>query len=135
MNNVKTVVYIMIVVVFLAVHCNARIGKESQKSVNKRACGRPGAVCTSTTDCCGHDDPESGHCVLCTGILAGLFGIGRRTCSCSSYSVGVDPVTHKIVTDVCDGRDRSGSRVCRTRVAPPGDSYYRGDDYYNSRGK
>ncbi|CAF4600747.1 unnamed protein product, partial [Rotaria magnacalcarata] len=65
-------------------------------------------------------------------ILAGLFGIGRRTCGCSSPSVAVDLDTHKIVTDGCD---RSGSCVCRTRVTPHGDSYYRGDDYYNSRGK
>ena len=125
----------MTILIFLTVHCNALIGTESHRSFNKRGCVRPGDVCTSTSDCCGHDDPESGHCVLCTGILAGLFGVGRRTCGCSKRSVGVDPVTHRIVTDVCDGRDRSGSRICRTRVAPPDDLYYRGDDYYNGHGK
>lgn len=128
MNNIKTVVYFMTILVFLTVHCHARIGKESDQSFSKRGCTRLGGVCTSTTDCCGHDDPESGHCVLCTGILPVLFGVGRRTCGCSTRSVGVDPVTHRIVTDVCDGRDRSGSRICRTRVVPPDDPYYRGDN-------
>ncbi|CAF1035510.1 unnamed protein product [Adineta steineri] len=116
-------------------HCNARIEKESHRSFSKRACARPGDVCTSTSDCCGHDDPESGHCVLCTGILPVLFNVRRSTCSCSTYSTAVDPYTHRIVTDVCNGRDRTGNRVCRTRVAPPGDVYYRGDDYYYGRGK
>ena len=132
MNSMKTVLYVMSVLVFLAVHCNGIIGKGSKQSINKRECAGLGKVCTSTSDCCGHDDPESGHCILCTGLLNHLFDIGHRTCGCSSYSVGVDPVTHKIVTDVCDGRDRSGSRVCRTRLATPDENYYRGDDYYNS---
>ncbi|CAF3170599.1 unnamed protein product [Rotaria sp. Silwood2] len=83
MNNMKTVVYFMCILIFLAVHCNALIGKQPNRSANKRGCGRPGDVCTATSDCCGHDDPESGHCVLCTGIRAGLTGKGRRKCSCS----------------------------------------------------
>ncbi|CAF4001448.1 unnamed protein product, partial [Rotaria sp. Silwood1] len=86
------------------------------------------------TDCCGHDDPESGHCVLCTGILPGLFGVGSRTCGCSKFSVAGSRDTGTL-TDICDGKDRTGSRVCRTRVAPPGHMYYRGDDYYYGRGK
>ncbi|CAF3847908.1 unnamed protein product [Rotaria sp. Silwood1] len=125
----------MCMLVFLVLHCNALIGKQPDRSANKRGCGRHGDICTTTSDCCGHDDPVSGHCVLCTGIMAGLTGKGRRKCSCSSYSVAVDPVTHRIATDICDGRDRSGTRVCRTRVAPPGHSYYRGDEYYKSHGK
>jgi hypothetical protein len=133
MGNTKAALYIMSMLVFSAVYCDARIDREVYQSLNKRGCARPGDVCDSTSDCCGHDDPGSGHCVLCTGILPVLFGMGRRTCSCSTRSVGVDPDTNRIVTDVCDGRDRSGSRICRTRVAPSSDLYYRGDDYSSGR--
>jgi hypothetical protein len=135
MNNIKAAVCFIFIVIFLAVNCNARTVEEFRRSFNKRSCARPGDVCNSASDCCGYDDPDSGHCVRCTGILNGLFGIGRRTCGCSAHSVAVDPVTHVIVTDVCNGRDRSGARVCLIRVAPPGDLYYRGDDYYYNRGK
>ncbi|CAF3975897.1 unnamed protein product [Rotaria sordida] len=120
--------------VFLAEHCHAIKGKKSQQAGNKRGCLSLGAVCNSHTDCCGHDDPESGHCILCTGILPGLFGVGSRTCGCSKFSVAGSRDTGTL-TDICDGKDRSGSRVCRTRVAPPGHMYYRGDDFYYGRGK
>ncbi|CAF3643698.1 unnamed protein product [Rotaria sp. Silwood1] len=120
--------------VFLAEDCHAIKGKKIQQAGNKRGCLSLGAVCNSHTDCCGHDDPESGHCVLCTGILPGLFGVGSRTCGCSKFSVAGSRDTGTL-TDICDGKDRTGSRVCRTRVAPPGHMYYRGDDYYYGRGK
>ncbi|CAF4130536.1 unnamed protein product [Rotaria sordida] len=119
---------------FLAEHCHAIKEKKSQQAGNKRGCLSLGAVCNSHTDCCGHDDPESGHCILCTGILPGLFGVGSRTCGCSKFSVAGSRDTGTL-TDICDGKDRSGSRVCRTRVAPPGHMYYRGDNYYYGRGK
>ncbi|CAF2822125.1 unnamed protein product [Rotaria sp. Silwood2] len=134
MNNIKIVVYFVCILVFLAEHCHAIKGKKSQQAVKKGGCLSLGAVCNSHTDCCGHDDPESGHCILCTGILPGLFGVGSRTCGCSKYSVAGTRDTGTL-TNVCDGKDRSGSRVCRTRVAPPGHIYYRGDDYYYGRGK
>lgn len=134
MNNIKIVVYVVCILVFVADHCHAAKGKNSQRTMNKPGCLSPGAVCDSHTDCCGHDDPESGHCIRCTGILQGLFGVGSRTCGCSKFSVAGTLETDTL-TDICDGEDRSGSRVCRTRVAPPGHMYYRGDDYYYSRGK
>ena len=123
----------MCMVMFLAMQCHGTRWKGSKTSVNKRECALPGEVCTSVSDCCGFNDSETGHCVLCTGMLPVLFNVGQRTCSCSKYSVGVDPVTHRIATDVCDGRDRTGNRICRTRIARPDESYYRGDEYYNTR--
>ena len=133
MNNMKAVLYFMSILVFLAIHCNGFLGKGSKKPSNERGCAVLGEVCSSSWDCCGHDDPETGHCVICTSILYHLFDIGHKTCGCSQYSVAVDPSTHEIVTDVCDGRARSGDSICRTRLAAPGENYYRGDEYYRSR--
>ncbi|CAF3100375.1 unnamed protein product [Rotaria sp. Silwood2] len=120
----------MCILVFLAVHCNALIGKKSDRSVNKRGCARLGEVCTTSFDCCGHDDPESGHCVVCYSFWASLTGKGQEKCGCSYGSVTVDPDTHRVISNVCNGPDRSGNSICRTRVAPPGDRYYRGSKLF-----
>lgn len=134
MKQMRKLVYFVCILAVLVEHCHAAKGKKSEKTVTKRGCLSLGAVCDSHTDCCGHDDPESGHCIRCTGILQGLFGVGSRTCGCSKFSVAGTQESGTL-TDICDGKDRSGSRVCRTRVAPPGHMYYRGDDYYYGRGK
>ncbi|CAF4797608.1 unnamed protein product [Rotaria sp. Silwood2] len=118
----------------MAVYCDARAAEDFFRFEQKRGCVPIGGACNVASDCCGYYDGDTGHCVLCTGIIDYFFNTGGRTCGCSHYSVGVDPNDGRVVTDICNGRDRSSdgtsSPVCRTRVAPPGDNYYRSDDYY-----
>ncbi|CAF3734706.1 unnamed protein product [Rotaria sp. Silwood1] len=117
----------------MAVYCDARAAEDFFRSEQKRGCVPFDGRCNTDSDCCGYDDPDSGHCLLCTGVLDYFFDTGRRTCGCSHSAAAVDD-NGRPLTDVCDGRDRSSdgtsSPVCRTRVARPGDSFYRGDDYY-----
>ncbi|CAF4925132.1 unnamed protein product, partial [Rotaria magnacalcarata] len=47
-------------------------------------------------------------------------------CGCRYGAVTVDSDTHRVTSNVCNGPDRSGNSVCRTRVALPHDRYYRG---------
>ncbi|CAF4427843.1 unnamed protein product [Rotaria magnacalcarata] len=95
MHNIKTVIYFMCTLTFLAVHCNALIGKKSGQPVNKGGCIRLGEVCTTGYDCCGHDDPDthrvnsnvcngpdrSGNIVCCTRVLLVVIGIIVATSS------------------------------------------------------
>ncbi|CAM4791182.1 unnamed protein product [Rotaria magnacalcarata] len=71
MHNIKTdLIY---------VHRNALIGKKSGQPVNKGGCTRLGEVCTTSSDYCGHDDLESGHCVVCYSFWASLTGKGHES--------------------------------------------------------
>jgi len=116
----------MFILLFLAVHCNAFIGKKSDRSMNKPGCARLGEIYNTFSDCCGHDDSESGHCIVCYSFFAGLTGKGHNKCHCTYDSVTTDPDTHRVTSNVCNGPDRSGNSVCRTPVAPPSHKYYRG---------
>lgn len=116
----------MCILLLLTIHCNAFVGRKSDRSMNKSGCVRLGERCNTYSDCCGHDDPESGHCIACYSFLATLAGIGHDKCGCTYGGATVDSDTHRVISNVCNGPDRSGKSVCRTRVAPPGDEYYRG---------
>ena len=65
MNNIKTLTYCLCILVFSATHSNALIERKSDRSMSKRGCARFGEAYTTSSDRCGHDDPESSHCVVC----------------------------------------------------------------------
>ncbi|CAF1072765.1 unnamed protein product, partial [Rotaria magnacalcarata] len=104
--------------------------KKSGQPVNKGGCTRLGEVCTTSSDYCDHDDPESDHCVVCYRFWGSLTGKGHEKCGCSYGSVTVDPDTYRVNSNVCNGPDRSGNSVCCTRVAPPGERYYRSNKHF-----
>ncbi|CAF5226945.1 unnamed protein product, partial [Rotaria magnacalcarata] len=52
-------------------------------------------------------------------VLVNLTGKGHEKCGCSYGSVTVDPDTHRVNSNACNGPDRFGNSVCCTRVAPP----------------
>lgn len=105
MNTIKNVIYLMCIFLFLVVHCNAFIGRKANQSMNKTGCVPLGERCNTFSDCCGHDDPESGHCVVCYSFIAGLTGRGHDKCRCTYGSVTVDPDTHRVTSNVCNDPD------------------------------
>ncbi|CAF2139164.1 unnamed protein product [Rotaria magnacalcarata] len=58
-NSAHKVWLVWLCIWIKAVHCNALIGKKSGQPVNKGGCTRLGEVCTTSYDCCGHDDPDT----------------------------------------------------------------------------
>jgi hypothetical protein len=125
MKNMKALVYLILILACSTIYCNAQIAEEFFESVDKRGCTPFGGVCDSSSECCGYNDPNSGHCVICAP-RGYLFTYGRARCGCDrTGSVAVDSVTNAILSDVCNGQDASGTR-CATRVAPPGHRHYRG---------
>ncbi|CAF0717440.1 unnamed protein product [Adineta steineri] len=112
-------------------YCSAQSSEDFDQFIVKRACVPLGGLCESSRDCCGHDDPNFGYCLLCQAH--GIFiSYGRRRCGCDSTgSVPVDGKTKKIIGDRCDGHDASKTR-CKTKVAPPGHRSYRGNNLVSS---
>ena len=125
MSNVMSVARLFAIVGLLMMCCNAKEPEEFSTSLNKRSCVHLGDICNIKSDCCGHDNLNNRHCVLCT---RNLFG---RHCRCGCDVTGSVAVNeqHVIITDRCDGLDKSRN-TCRTRVAPPGDQYYRGNKLF-----
>ncbi|CAF0760907.1 unnamed protein product [Adineta steineri] len=106
-------------------YCSAQSSEDFDQFVVKRACVPFDGLCESSSECCGYNDPNSGHCVVCQAY--GIFiTYGRKRCGCDvTGSVTGDPAAGTILSDRCDGRDASKTR-CKTKVAPPGHRYYRG---------
>lgn len=130
MHTIKSIIYFICILAILVAHGNALIGKKNGKTPGKSGCHGLGEICKSTSDCCGHDDPESGHCVICYSFWSALTGSGHDRCKCTYDGATVDPETHRVTSNVCNGPDNSGNSVCSTRVAPPGDRYYRGNKLF-----
>ena len=108
------------------IHCKAGRSIEKMKSSAKGDCVPLGGLCENANNCCGRNDPETGHCLGCWQHGGMFVKWGRHRCGCDvTGRVGRDFVTHVVLTDMCNGLDSSGAR-CATRVAPPGDSSARG---------
>ncbi|CAF2837241.1 unnamed protein product [Rotaria sp. Silwood2] len=125
-STIKITIYFICISVLLAVHCNAFIGKKSDRSGGKHGCVRLGGICNSSSDCCGHDDPVSGHCVVCNSFWASLTGRGHDKCACIYHSASVHRDTQPGTSKACNGPDRSGKSVCRVYDTSPGKSNRRG---------
>ncbi|CAF2613151.1 unnamed protein product [Rotaria sp. Silwood2] len=57
----------------MTIYCNARAAEDFFRSEQKRSCVPFNGRCNVDSDCCGSDDPDSGHCLLCTGVLDYFF--------------------------------------------------------------
>lgn len=114
MKHIYLIICLIIISGFSLAYC--------RKSFNKRGCVSLGSVCDKPADCCGQDDPHSGHCILCTRDF-NIFA--KKRCACDvTGSVAID-LNGTPLSDMCDGRDRFRENRCRTRVIPPGHIYYR----------
>ncbi|CAF1615824.1 unnamed protein product, partial [Didymodactylos carnosus] len=96
------------------------------ESTAKGACVPLGGVCESSNDCCGRDDPHSGHCVGCWRHGGIFIKWGNFRCGCDVTGRVTLDKNHIVSSDMCNGRDAASTR-CVTRVARPGE--------LNSRGK
>jgi hypothetical protein len=122
MNMVKLVFYLILILALMTMHCNAGKSKQNMEPAAKRDCVPLGGLCEYVSDCCGADDPATGHCVGCWQHGGYFIKWGRSRCGCDSTgSVAGDPNTHVVISDMCNGHDAARTR-CVTRVAPPGHS-------------
>ena len=118
----KLMIYLLIFIGLTTINCYESDQQEFNVDLIKRSCVALGDICKTGTDCCGWNASDWGHCVMCS---RGLIGFHRR-CGCDvTGSVTVDS-QNRVTSDRCDGRERKSDR-CRTRVAPPGHRYYRGN--------
>jgi hypothetical protein len=126
MNMVKLVFYLILILALTTMHCKAGKSIKKKESTAKGVCVPLGGLCEQATDCCGRDDPDSGHCIGCWQHGGYFITWGRHRCGCDgTASVTIDPNTHLVTSDICNGRDANRDR-CATRVARSGDSNARG---------
>lgn len=126
MNMVKLMFNLIFILVLMTIHCNGKRSKQNIESVVKRGCVPLGGLCESANDCCGVDDPNTGHCVGCWQHGGYFIKWGHSRCGCDvTGSVTIDHNTHAVTSDMCNGHDATNTR-CVTRVAPPEHRYYRG---------
>lgn len=126
MAKLQLIIHWISILAFIAMQCSAGKPNKGTQLSGKRDCIPLGGRCETADDCCGIDDPDSGHCVRCWRHGGYLIQWGHQRCTCENTgSATIDPDTHVITSNKCDGHDATRSR-CVTRVAPPGDRYYRG---------
>lgn len=126
MNRFQLFYHLIFILMLLAMSCSAGKSKTNGEASTKRDCVPLGGLCENANDCCGADDPDSGHCVGCWRHGGYFIQFGHHRCGCDTTgSVTVDPDTHVVTSDKCNGHDAARTR-CVTRVVPPGDRYYRG---------
>ncbi|CAF1252484.1 unnamed protein product [Rotaria sp. Silwood1] len=108
------------------IHSLARIHVSLRQSGGKSGCVRLGGICNSSSECCGNNDPVSGHCVVCNSFWTSLTGRGHDKCACIYHSATVHRNTQPGKSKACNGPDRSGKSVCRVYDTPPDKNDRRG---------
>ncbi|UJR19738.1 hypothetical protein I4U23_022872 [Adineta vaga] len=130
MNLIKLTFYLIFTLELVIIHCNGEKFKNNKQSIVKRDCVPLGGICEKSNDCCGVDDPNTGHCIGCWQHGGYFIKWGNYRCGCDrTSSVAIDSKTSEIISDICNGYNNDRTR-CVTRVASPKDNKSRGQKLF-----